>query len=497
MDYRLVAKTIGILLALFSASMLVVVPVAVLHGEWTQLLQVVLASLAGLLASVLLWFPGRNAKGDLFRREAIAVVGVSWLAAAMLGALPFLATGDIPAPPDAFFESMSGLTTTGSSILSDIEALSKTGLFWRAFLHFLGGLGIIVLFVAVLPLLGGSGAGGRILFKRETAGPTPEGVTPRIKDTVVRILWIYLAFNAVQAVLLLVAGMEWFDAVCNAMSTNATGGFSPNNASIGGYGSKAIEWIMIVFMFMAATSFRLHMDGVRGKLRAYWRDTEFRVFLGLAVVPVALVAWTLWGFPFGPGEEAALTQASGPPVRDSLFATLSVHTGTGFATADFGLWPAGTHVLLILLMLIGGCAGSTAGGLKIIRVVILWKAMVHAVTRNVSPQRVRAIKIDGKPIDRELINEVQVFVLIWLAVMAAGTMAVAWLSPGQDLLTSFTAVVATLNNVGPGLAGVGPYSNFGDQGAAVKVLLSLFMLMGRLEIYPLLLLAAPRFWRGD
>jgi trk system potassium uptake protein TrkH len=495
MNYRLVARTLGILLGLFSASILVALPFGLAYHEWVAVAAVLESvALGGLLSGALL-LAGRNARGEFFRREALAVVGLAWILAAGIGALPFLFSGALHGLSNAYFESMSGLTTTGSSVMTNIEGTAKSILLWRSFTHFLGGLGIVVLFVAVLPLIG---AGGRTLFKQEAPGPQPEGMTPRIKDTALKLLKLYVALNVVQAILLMVAGMSFYDAVNHAMATLATGGFSTRNASVASFQSPMVEWIIIVFMFLAGANFSLHLEALRGRVGVYWRDPEFRLYAGITLAATALLAPLLWLHPFDESVAGeALSHAEGFPLRDAMFNVIALKTTTGFGTVNFEHWPPGARFLLLMLMFVGGCAGSTGGGLKVIRWLILAKVAIFSLQASISPRRVVTLKLGGRAIDRGVAADVQAFFFLWMAVVFAGTIAIALLSPQQSMMTSLTAVIATLNNIGPGLEGVGPYMNYASQSGPAKWLLSLFMLLGRLELHAILVLLAPRFWRGE
>lgn len=486
MNYRVVCYILSIILFFFSLSFLTMVPLAIGFGEKGALIAALESLGIGMAVSLALYGIGYNErKASLFRRESLAVVGTSWLLVAGLGALPFALGQMLPTYTDAYFEAMSGLTTTGSTVLRDIESQDKALLFWRSFLHFVGGLGIVVFFVAILPVLG---VGGKSLFRQEVPGPTPEGLTPRIKDTAIGLCRVYIALNAIEFVVLMTCGMGWYDALNHAFATMATGGFSPSNTSVAAY-SALIQWVIIVFMFLAGTNFSLHLQAVRGNWRAYFRDLEFRVYTGVILLSALLFTIVLYSH-----QTEAVSHPGELNFRDSLFNVVAIKTTTGFGTVDFNLWPVGLQVMLVALMFMGGMAGSTAGGLKVVRIIILLKSAIYLLRKEVNPRRVITVKLSNRPLQASIQSETFGFFFVYITVFLGGVMCLAFLMEEQDLISSATAVAATLNNIGPGLAAVGPTMNFADQGLAAKWLLSLLMVLGRLELYPILVLFAPRFW---
>ena len=418
---------------------------------------------------------------DLGYRDGFAIVVLSWLGSAFLGALPFYLSGAVPSFIDCFFESMSGFTTTGSTILGTIELLPESLLFWRALTHWLGGMGIIVLSLAILPFLG---VGGMQLFQAEVPGPTKDRLTPRIQDTA-RILWsAYLLFTVVETLLLMIGGMTFFDAVCHAFATMATGGFSTHTASVGHYQSAYIEAVVIVFMFLAGVNFTLHYQGLNGRISAYWRNEEFRFYLALSVL--ALLIITAVNLYRGVYSEFATS------LRTAAFQVVSILTTTGFGTADFNQWPAVCKVLLISLMFVGGCAGSTGGGIKVVRLLLFFKYARLQLRSLVHPRAVSTIKLGRVKVPQEVMVAILGFFALYVAFFLSASIVVTAL--GVDLVTGTTAVIATLNNIGPGLNMVGPVENFGQLPALAKVVLSICMLAGRLELYTLAVLLTPDFW---
>lgn len=485
MNYRVLCRLLGLLLAPFSLSMLTAMPFALYWHEWAAMGAFASSMLIGLALSGALYLVGRRTKESVFRRETLAVTSLAWILAAGLGGLPFLLSGSLPAYADCYFESMSGLTTTGASAFSAVEDLPRSILYWRSFLHFLGGLGIVVLFVAVLPLVG---VGARALYKQESPGPVPEGMTPRIRDTAMLLLRIYIGLNVVEMVMLMLAGMGFFDALNHAMATIATGGFSTRNASIISFRSPWIEWILALFMYLSSLNFANHADLLRGRF-TYFRSAEFRTFTAIVVVASVFFATVVYFH----GSQA-VSHPGEFNIRDGFFTTLTLMSTTGFGTIDFDQWPQGTRLIALLAMFAGGCAGSTAGGLKIIRCVILAKVVAHELGRAVWPRRVAPLKVDGRIVERETIHEVLVFFLLYIAVFVTGSLVIALLMPDQSLLASMSAAATTLSNVGPGLEAVGPTMNFSGQSAPAKWTMSFLMLLGRLELFPVLAMFAKSFW---
>ena len=418
-------------------------------------------------------------------RDGYAVVTLSWCGLALLGALPFYFCGQGLSLIDSWFESMSGFTTTGSTILTQIEALPPSVLFWRATTQWLGGMGIIVLTLAILPLLGYSGTQ---LFQAEMPGPTKDRLAPRIQDTA-RLLWsVYLLLTAVETGLLMAGGLDLYDALCHAFATMATGGFSPHSASIAYFDSAYIDGVVTLFMFLAGVNFTLHHQAiVRRRPAAYLKSEEFRLYLGLIVLACAVIVAA--NQVYGSYSAGAL----GRNIRDSLFQVVSIMPTTGFGTADFDQWAPVCRVLLVILMFVGGCAGSTGGGIKVVRILLFFKYARLQLQNLVHPLSIGTIKVDGIRVPREVKVAIIGFLALYLAVFVTACLLVA--ATGADVLTATTAVVATLNNIGPGLALVGPTQHFGHLHPFAKLVLSLCMLAGRLELYTVFVLLTPAYWR--
>ncbi|NCD24567.1 MAG: TrkH family potassium uptake protein [Deltaproteobacteria bacterium] len=433
------------------------------------------------LAGVFLLFSFRQPQPMVINhREGVVIVTLGWIACALFGALPF-ALGGFPSFSDAVFESVSGFTTTGASILTNIEAVPKGLLFWRSLTHWLGGMGIIVLTIAILPFLG---VGGMQLYKAEVPGPVADKLQPRIKDTAMSLWKVYVFFTAVQIALLLFGGMDLFESVCHAFGTMATGGFSTRNSSIAAYDSAYIDYVTSFFMLVAGLNFALHFQLFRGRPLVFWRDPEFRFFALVVVVMTAIVAVVIHG--------ANYDSVSGS-LRFALFQVASIITTTGYATADYELWPPLTHGLLLLAMFLGGCAGSTSGGIKCMRVMLLIKQAYRELFRLVHPRAVVPVKFGSKLVRDEVLASIWGFFVLFVLLFVLSSLVLT--AMGVDVLTAFSAVVACIGNVGPGLGGVGPVDNYAAIPLPGKWVLTFCMLLGRLEIYTVLVLCIPEFWR--
>ncbi|MBD3165723.1 TrkH family potassium uptake protein [bacterium] len=416
---------------------------------------------------------------DLTARDGFAAVTFGWLGMSIVGALPYLFTGAIPCVTDALFESASGFTTTGASILTDIESLPHGILFWRSFTHWIGGMGIIVFSIAILPFLG---VGGMQMFKAEAPGPTADKLTPRIRGTA-EILWgVYVLVSAAQAALLMFGGMDWFDSLCHTFGTVATGGFSTKNTSIAFYQSPYIHYVITVFMFIAGINFSLHFWAIRGRPGKYLESPEFKFYaLMIGISVVILSALNLFrGQPFEPA------------FRDAAFQTCAIATTTGYATADFELWQPLAQVWLVSLMLIGGMAGSTGGGMKTARAMILLRQARVELHKMVHPETIYPIRIGRKSVSNEIVQNILAFFQLYVMIAIFATLFMAAL--GLDLVTSLTSVIACMSNIGPGLGEVGPTDNYAAIPMVGKWMLTFLMIVGRLEIYTVFVLLTKTYW---
>ena len=485
-------------------------------GFWIAILSAV--TVGSIVAAVL-----RKSAPAQTVREGFAIVTLGWVVLALFGAIPlfvwFLANGAEPslfgitaALTDSVFEIMSGFTTTGSTILTDIEAVPRGLLFWRSFTHWLGGMGIVTLALVIFPAMGVS---GYHMFKGEVPGPTTERLQPRLAETAT-ILWgVYALLSLVETILLMAGGMDWFDALCHTFGTMATGGFSTKNLSVGHFDSEFIHWVIVVFMFLAGVNFLLHYNVLRGNTRILRADREFRFYV-LVVVGATLLATALLQLQGLPSVEYSRTQYRHAPMpyedftahvhseqekvasvygsfREAAFQVVAITTTTGFATADFDVWPATLRLLLLLLMFFGGCAGSTGGGMKMIRILITLKAAAREVIKMARPRIIRPVKVGGVPVEEPRVGNIVSFFILFLSLSVLSGLLMTFFVP--DPVTAYTAVVACLANIGPGLAGVGSIENFAWIPIPGKWILIFNMLLGRLEIFTVLVLFRASIWR--
>ena len=479
MNITLTLRILGALLLFLAMALLLPVPCSWLYGDGAAgaffLSALISAGCGGLLYSQF------RSTTDLSVREGFAVVTFGWTLFALFGALPFIFSGAIPSFINAFFETMSGFTTTGSTILTDIEALPPSLLLWRSMTQWFGGMGIIVLSLAILPMLG---VGGMQLFKAEVPGPTADRLKPRIQDTA-KLLWgVYVLLTGMEVILLMTGGMSFFDALNHAFTTMATGGFSTRNASVAAYNSAYIDWVITVFMFLAGVNFSLHYLALRGRFRDFLRNEEFLFYGGLTLFGTILITLLNMGTIYPDFFDN---------LRFSAFQVVSIMTTTGFGTADYELWPVLCQYLLVFSMFIGGCAGSTGGGMKVARILLLFKHAQVQLFRLIHPRAVRLVKLGDRPVDKDVMQSILGFFAVFMGVFVAASFIMAGL--GMDLPSAGASVIATLSNIGPGLGSVGPVDNFAHVPAFGKLVLAFCMLLGRLELFTVLVLVFPSFWR--
>ncbi|MEN7972805.1 MAG: TrkH family potassium uptake protein [Verrucomicrobiota bacterium] len=439
---------------------------------------------AGLIAIVCAGVVGLLTRGDinLSRRDGFGVVVFGWLSATIFGSLPYIFSDVIPHPVSAMFETMSGFTTTGASVLSGLEEIPRGIHFWRALTHWFGGMGVLVLCVAILPFLG---VGGMQIYRAEMPGPSKDRLTPRITTTA-KLLWgVYALLTLIEAMLLKFVGkMGWFDAFCHTFGTMATGGFSTYSASVGAFDSAVIDTIIIIFMFLAGVNFSLHYHALTGKPGRYFRDPEFRFYFIFLAGASLFITFNVWF-----SGDVSL----GRCFRDATFTATSILTTTGFCTADFDQWPNASRLLLVVMMFMGGCAGSTGGGMKIVRVFIMFKKMLREMKLFMRPSAVIQMKLGGKPVEQEIVSHISAFFAIFVLIFAVGSFVMTFFTP--NLETAATSVIATLGNIGPGLNAVGATQNYAAIPVAGQGILIAFMLLGRLELYTVLILFLPSFWK--
>jgi trk system potassium uptake protein TrkH len=435
----------------------------------------------GLGLLLYLVFRSRRVKGAISHREGMAITTLGWVAASIFGGLPFYLSGVLPQVVDCIFETTSGFTTTGASVIRNVEIVAPGILFWRSLTHWLGGLGIVVLGLAILPFLG---VGGMQLYKAEVPGPVVDKLKPRLKDTAM-ILWkVYVIFTVAETILLMLGGMNLLDALCHTFGTLATGGFSTKNASIGYYHSVYIDTVVTVFMLLGGINFALHFQVFRGKPLAMWRDPEFRFFLGFWLLLTLVITVNCFGRTYD-SFWRSLQYAS--------FTVASITTTTGFSTGNFELWPPLSLCLLLLCMIVGASVGSTGGAVKCMRIMVVLKHGYRELIRLIHPRAVVRLKLGGQAVPPEVFDGIAGFIFLYVGLAALSMFLVA--ATGVDLVTTITAVLACLGNVGPGLGKVGPMDNYAGVPTLAKWILTLDMLLGRLEIYTVIILLVPRFYK--
>jgi trk system potassium uptake protein TrkH len=477
---RAVARLVAPLLAMVAATMLAPIGLALVDGEdWTAIAYAITLLAMVAVAIGLRWL-GRHADGTLMRKDAIGVVLLVWLLISVFGALPFVIEGSIPSFPAAVFESVSGFTTSGCSVIANVELLTRATNLWRCEMHWFGGMGIVVLFVAVFPQIG---VGGKQLFKVEVPGPQSDGLRPKIKQTAVALWWIYAGLTLSCAALYVLGGMTVFDALCHAMSTLGTGGFSTKVASIGHYQSALIDWVTVAFMFIGGCNFGLYYMAMRGRWRLLTRNPELRFWLVVNVAVSLAIAWAIVD------RHASVFDS----LRFASFHTLSISSTAGYMTEDYDAYPELCRYLLFVCMFMGGCAGSTAGGLKAIRVLVLGKAIGREVRAAVNPNMVVSAKLGPVALSQQFMSAVLLFFGLFMLVFALASVVLVAL--GLDLESAMTGALGCLSSVGPGLGSVGPTQNFGHVPALGQLVLSACMIAGRLEILVLLSVVTRELWR--
>ena len=479
-NFNIIFRVLGSLLLIEAFFLLLSLIVSFIYNEDDKdafLITIGIAVFIGIISRLLT----NSSKKDIGKREGFIIVSFVWIIFSFVGSLPFILSGYIPDLTNAFFETISGFTTTGSSILNDIEALPHGLLFWRSIIQWMGGMGIIVLSLAILPILG---IGGMQLFSAEVPGPVPDKLHPRIKETAKRLWLIYVLFTIAETILLMFGGMDLFDALNHSFTTMATGGYSTKQASVAHWDSAYIHYVMIFFMFIAGTNFTLAYFGLKFKFKKIINNEEFRYYFGFTLFFTIITAITLY-FTTDFGAEKSF--------RDSLFQVVSLITTTGYATADYLKWIPFLTVFLFVAMFFGGSAGSTGGGIKIMRIVLLMKNSIAEFKRLIHPQAIIPVRFNHNPVKSQIINNVLAFIVLYISIFVVGTVVMSAI--GLDFESAMGAVIATLGNIGPGIGDVGPAENFHDIPNIGKWFLSFLMLVGRLELFTILILFSPTFWR--
>ncbi len=478
-NLTIVLKVLSFLLIVEGLFMLTGLSFAFYYGEsiWPLLLSAIITGILGLV----IWLKthDRNKK-SIGRRDGYLIVSLSWIVISIFGTLPFIFSGVITNYSDAFFETISGFTTTGATVLTDIEAVPKNILYWRAMTQWIGGMGIIVLTVAILPFLG---IGGLQLMIAEMPGITPDKLHPRITETAKRFWAIYVIFTISEVLLLWIGEMDLFDSVCHSFSTMATGGFSTQNDSIAGF-MPYTQYVIILFMIFAGTNFTLHYFALHRNFKKIYTNEEFRTYFWIIAIVTAFIAIGLF-ITYGLNLENSF--------RDALFTVVSILTTTGFVSVDYSLWPTFLWMFIFALMFIGGSAGSTGGGVKIIRHLLLIKNSLLEMKRSIHPHAIIPVKYNGKSVSQQIIFNVMAFFLIYILVFSFGILTLSLL--GHDFNTSIGATIATLGNIGPGIGNVGPIDNYAFFSPVAKWILSFLMLLGRLELFTVLIVISPAFWK--
>lgn len=477
---KLVKHVLGLLLLIEAVFMFLSTIVGVIYQE-DGTSAVFISTSITVAAGIFMMVLGKNAPKEMGKRDGYIIVAITWILCSFFGLLPFYISGYIPTVTDAFFETMSGFTTTGSSILNDIEALPHSLLFWRSIIQWIGGMGIIVLTLAILPALG---VGGASLFTAEVPGPTPDRLRPKITETAKRLWIIYLALTLAETVLLKVGGMGWFDALCHSFTTMATGGYSTKQASVGYWDSPFIQYVIIGFMFLAGMNFTMSYFLANFNFKKVWGNEEFRWYSYITFGFIALVTVGL-----SVSESLNFEES----FRVAAFQVTSIMTTTGFATADYLTWIPLLSSLLVVLFFIGGSAGSTGGGIKVQRILILLKDSVFELRRLIHPRAVIPTRCNGQALSQDVVNNVLTFTLIYIIIIVISLPIMA--AVGMDFESAFGAIITSIGNVGPGLGSVGPAENFSHIPDFGKWYLSFLMLLGRLEIFTVLIVLTPTFWK--
>lgn len=482
MNIVIILKVIGFLLLLIGPLMLLGIPFSLYYGS-DDIPSILISALITMITGSILWLTTRsNNETDIRRKESFIIVTSSWIVLAMFGSLPFIIHGSIPDYTDAFFETMSGFTTTGATILTDIEAMPQGLLFWRSLTQWLGGMGIIVLSLAILPFLG---IGGMQLFFAEVPGPTKDKIHPRIKETAKRLWGIYFIFTALETLLLLVGGMNLFDAVNHALTTMATGGFSTKNQSVAHFNSPFIHYTIIVFMFLAGTNFTLHYYLLHKKFNVLRQNEEFK-FYAKIILAFSIIIAAAHYFSNLAGIERSF--------RDSLFQVVSIVTTTGFITSDYELWGSFFILIFFFLLFVGGSAGSTGGGVKIVRHYLILKNGFAELKRLLHPRAIIHVRFNNSSVSPEILSNIFSFLIFYAGIFILGTIVMSLL--GLDLQSAAGSVATSLGNVGPAIGSVGPTDNFAHIPDLGKWVLSFLMLMGRLELFTVLIIFSPSFWKS-
>ncbi|MGI6585770.1 MAG: TrkH family potassium uptake protein [Gracilibacteraceae bacterium] len=479
MNIRIVFRVLGMVLICEALFMLPSLAVSIYYkGDDIAAfaLSILITAAVGILLTYI-----RADKDDMYARDSFAIVALGWILLSFFGSLPFVISGAIPAFIDAFFEASSGFTTTGASILKEIEGLPRGILFWRSFTHWVGGMGVIVLTLAILPSIG---AGGLQMMKAESPGPAPGKIVPKVAETAKILYGIYIMITAMEILLLKTAGLPFFDSAVHTFGTVGTGGFSNMNTSVGEYNNVYVEIIITVFTFICGANFSIYYQMLKGDIKAAFKDEEFRFYFRTVTIAIVLITINLYGSVFNSIWES---------LRHSSFQVVTIISTTGFSSTNFDEWGMFSKIILFMLMFVGGCAGSTGGGIKNIRFLLLLKVMKRELLQIIHPKAVYSVRLGGRAVDERTISEVLGFFFMYMIVFIAAVLIISL--DNLDWTTTITSVAATIGNIGPGFGSVGAAGNYSGLSNLSKIVLSMCMIIGRLEIYPILLLGIPSFWK--
>jgi len=481
MNIKMIIKSLGSLLFIEAACMLPSLLVSLIYRQND--------SIAFILSILIIFFAGlimyqvKPNRSKIYAGDGFAIVGFGWILISLFGALPFILSGAIPSVVDAIFESVSGFSTTGASIIRNVEILPRGILFWRSFTHWIGGMGVLVLLIAVFPSVK---ADTLHILKAESPGPSPEKLVPKIGKAAKLLYIIYIALTFIQVIFLLFGGMPLFDSLIHAFGTAGTGGFSCMNASISAYNSAYIEMVIMIFMLLFGVNFTLYYLILKGNIKSVFCDEEFRFYIGTFLTAVLLISANTYVNTF---------HSVWKTIRYSTFQVSSIMTTTGYMSTDFNLWPVFSKFILVLLMFIGASAGSTGGGIKCIRIMILFKIIKREIIKIIHPRSVYTVKVNGKVVNEDTLSSILSYFFVYIFLFVLSVLLV--LLDGKDFISSSTAVASAIGNIGPGLGIVGPIGNYADFSVFSKLILSFCMIIGRLEVYPILILFVPTFWKVD
>lgn len=479
-NYKIVSNILGLLLFIFGLAMLSPLAIALICGELSSAYAFLFVSFVCLISGFITFRLTKNNNKKIKLRDAILIVTLSWVFAGFIGGLPYILSGSIPNPIEAFFEACSGFSTTGSTILKDIEKLPRSILFWRSFTHWLGGMGILVFAVAVMPALGIS---GQTIVSIEAPGPKLSKISPKMSDTARHLYILYFSFTIAETALLMFGGMSLYDALCHSFSTLGTGGFSNYNNSIAHFNSPYIEMVITVFMFLAGINFNLYFIVFKTGIKQFFKDGELKLYVIITLTTTTLIALNLY---------ISGNQSIFDSIRYGLFQEVSILTTTGFMTDDYVLWPTFAQALLLCLFFIGGSSSSTSGGIKVIRILVLLKMVKRSIALRLHPNAVVNIKLNGLHLSSDIVSNIASFLFVYVGLLFFGAFLISF--DGLSLISSLSAAATCLGNIGPGFEQLGPTSNFSEFSSPSKFILSLLMLAGRLEVFPFLMIFSRRFW---